>query len=166
MESFIRHSYAFKIMVNYKHLTLKYFLPYSTYLMLVFLLLKQKNNNNNCRGFQRWLVGKQTCCLSIRASAKILGSHIKSLHSGICRHIRSDRVKGNWEGRMKHCATWCWSAHFPEFTSPMETDVSRSSSVTLFLQPKGNYCQHPETKGKKSREGLAEALKADSTARQ
>lgn len=49
----------------------------------------------------------------------------------------------------------------------METDdVSRSSSVTLFLQPKGNYCQHPETKGKKSREGLAEALRADSTARQ
>lgn len=39
MESFIRHSYAFKIMVNYKHLTVKYFLPYSTYLMLVFLLL-------------------------------------------------------------------------------------------------------------------------------
>lgn len=41
MESFIRHSYAFKIMVNYKHLTLKYFLPYSTYLMLVFLLLNK-----------------------------------------------------------------------------------------------------------------------------
>lgn len=109
-------------------------------------------------------MGKHTGCL-IRASAKILGSYIKSLHSGICRHIRSDRVKGNWEGRMKQCATWCWSAHFPEFTSSMETDnVSRSSSVTLILQPKGNYCQHPETKkGKKSRKGLAEALKADST---
>lgn len=80
-------------------------------------------------------MGKHTCCLSTRASAKILGSHIKTLHSGICRHIRSDRVKGNWEGRMKQCAMRCWSAHFPEFTSPMETDGVSRSSDTLF------YCQ-------------------------
>lgn len=55
----------------------------------MFLLLNNKKKNN-CRGFQRWLVGKHTCCLSIRALAKILGSHIKPLHLGICRHIRSE----------------------------------------------------------------------------
>lgn len=45
----------------------------------------------------------------------------------------------------------------PELTSTTETDdvSGSSSSVTIFLQSRGN-CQHPET-DKKSRKRLAEA---------